>query len=1008
MTPPADALGAEIRAALGDAYVVERELGGGGMSRLFLATERALERRVVVKVLPPEYASRVSEARFRREMAVAAQLQQHPNILPVLGAGTRGELLWYTMPFIEGESLRARLAREGRLAVRDALRILADAADALAYAHAQGVVHRDIKPENILLGPGGRALVADFGIAKALGAGRSGGGAGDGLTATGSSLGTPGYMAPEQIAGGGEPDPRTDVYALGVVAYEMLAGRPPFTGPTPQAVAAAHLTARPAPLTGARPDAPPGVAAAIMRALAKDPADRFASAAELREALETAGAAVTPAEAPHVATTARELGGPGVRWRRWRLAVGGAAGLALVALAAATLLRPGPERAADGGAPDMVAVIPFRVGGADPSLGYLREGLVDLLAAKLTGEAGVRAADSRAVVNAWRRAGGGDAADVTPEAQAAIASRLGAGRVLTGEVVGTPARISIAATLRDVSGGATARAAVDGPADSLPQLVDALAARLLSIGAGEAAERLPVLSRTPLPALRAYLTAQSLYRRGRFVEAVAAYESALRVDSSFVVAALGLLYADVWTGQARATLLRRARQHVWPLRDRLGPVDRLRLEAIVGSRTPAVTPMTELVASAERWVEAAPESPEAWFWLGDRLFHQGPLLGDSDALSRARTAFARARALDSAFAPALEHAPTLARLEGDTAEVRRATRLILALEPESERAAFVRWYAAAALGDTAAMRAIRPESIPARSRGLILTYAAGEGLAPDDAERFAAHTASLRPPTREQRTTQAGNLSLWMAVRGRPAEAARLLAEAATHDPRRRPHFMPLAMNAGGDPEAARRAAAEIHPDLARQPPDSAPAVAEWLERMQYLGVWEASEGHAEVVERVLELQRAHAPRAGIEGEARARLWVLILDAQLAALRRRPDAGAALARLDSVARTVPVQHEGSMGTANIVAAQLWERAGDIPRALAAIRRRDFLMSIQSRLPLALAEEGRLAALAGDREGAIRAYRHYLALRSNPEPSMRAAVAHVRAELARLEREGAGR
>src|SRR5256885_1612007 len=271
-------LQARLRAALGDAYQVERELGGGGMSRVFLATEASLHRAVVIKLLPPEFASEVSEARFKQEIELAAHLQ-HPNILPVLSAGAKGDLLFYVMPFVSGESLRHRLTREGKLPVADAVRILHEMADALAYAHAEGVIHRDVKPENILL-QGGHAVLTDFGVARALVESRSGGR----LTDTGLALGTPGYMSPEQAAGERHVDARADVYALAVVGYEMLAGVSPLSGPAAPGGLPRALSGTPKPVTDARPEAPPAGADAIARALAEDPNARLRTAAEVRDA----------------------------------------------------------------------------------------------------------------------------------------------------------------------------------------------------------------------------------------------------------------------------------------------------------------------------------------------------------------------------------------------------------------------------------------------------------------------------------------------------------------------------------------------------------------------------------------------------------------------------------------------------------------------------------------------------------------------------------------------------
>ena len=269
-----------LQAALGSGYRVEKELGGGGMSRVFLAEEVRLGRKVVVKVLPPEMSMGVSVDRFEREIQLAAKLQ-HPHIVPLLTAGSSDDLLYYVMPFIEGESLRAKLGREGELPVPEALRILRDVLDALAYAHGQQVVHRDIKPDNVLLS-GKHALVTDFGVAKAVAdATRR-----QTLTSMGVALGTPLYMAPEQAAADPHIDHRADLYAAGATAYEMLCGRPPFPGVTPQAVLAAHLTDVPEPVTKHRTAVPDALNGLIMRCLEKKPADRWQRAEDLVAQLE--------------------------------------------------------------------------------------------------------------------------------------------------------------------------------------------------------------------------------------------------------------------------------------------------------------------------------------------------------------------------------------------------------------------------------------------------------------------------------------------------------------------------------------------------------------------------------------------------------------------------------------------------------------------------------------------------------------------------------------------------
>jgi serine/threonine-protein kinase len=282
----------QLQASLAPSYTLERELAGGGMSRVFVATEKALARKVVIKVLPPELGAGVNVDRFRREIQLAAQLH-HPHVVPLLSAGEHGHLLYYTMPFIEGSSLRSTLRREGKLSVRDVVRVLHDVVDALAYAHARGIIHRDIKPDNILV-LGTHALVTDFGVAKALSAALPQ----VGTTTAGMAIGTPAYMAPEQLAGDPAADHRLDIYAVGLLAYELLTGESPFTGTSPQAIMAAQLTRLPEPLHELRPDVSPELSAVIMRCLAKSPDERPQSAEGLLNELDAVttphGAVLTP------------------------------------------------------------------------------------------------------------------------------------------------------------------------------------------------------------------------------------------------------------------------------------------------------------------------------------------------------------------------------------------------------------------------------------------------------------------------------------------------------------------------------------------------------------------------------------------------------------------------------------------------------------------------------------------------------------------------------------------
>ncbi|HET9294419.1 MAG TPA: serine/threonine-protein kinase, partial [Gemmatimonadales bacterium] len=290
--------------ALSDRYRVERELGHGGMATVYLAQDLRHNRRVALKVLRPELAAVIGADRFLSEITTTANLQ-HPHILPLFDSGEADGFLFYVMPYVEGETVRDRIQREKQLPVADAVRIATEVASALDYAHRHNVIHRDIKPENILLHDGS-ALVADFGIALA--ASRAGG---TRMTETGMSLGTPHYMSPEQAMGEREITARSDVYALGCVLYEMLTGDPPFTGSTAQAIVARVVTETPRPMAPQRHTIPPYVEAAVLTALEKLPADRFATAAEFAEAL------ANPGFAPRTTTVMAAVAGPGTAsWRQ--------------------------------------------------------------------------------------------------------------------------------------------------------------------------------------------------------------------------------------------------------------------------------------------------------------------------------------------------------------------------------------------------------------------------------------------------------------------------------------------------------------------------------------------------------------------------------------------------------------------------------------------------------------------------------------------------------------------
>ena len=643
-------LSERVQSVLGDAYHIERELPPGGMSRLFLATERSLDRQVVVKILPPELASEVSAARFQREVTLAAHLQ-HPHILPVLSAGSRDGILYYITPYVDGESLRQLLDREPKLPVNTAIRILTETAGALARAHAAGVIHRDIKPENILL-QDGHALLADFGVARALheatGSNR--------LTDVGTGIGTPGYMAPEQIAGDRNVDARADVYALAVVGYEMLAGKPPFAGVTPQAVAAAQFTRTATPLIQLRPEVPRLISDAITRALAKDPDARFASAAEFRDLLAAGAPSSTKRPTRAVAITI--------------------AAVLVVAIGGALLwrTRTHPAVPLDD---NLIAVEPFTV--LDPSLEVWREGMVDVLAQNFDGAGPLRTVSPTLIVHRGRDG------TATP---ADFARQLGAGLAITGRIErsGTDS-VRVSASFVNVHTSRPGEVMdYRGRTDHMDVVTDSLTVALLrslarthTVGVARGS----LAGAKSLSALKALLESEQAYRRGQWDSAQKAAQEAIRLDSTFALAYYWYGYAAAWAeGYDSLTLkyarLAQAHNHG------LSPRDSLLIAADVNDyQFSSYHEQTQLFALAATGIQRYPDDPLMWGNLGEIREHVG--LGQHVGVTPRAIldAFAHAIALDSNFAPAYVHAITRAlQVLGPDSGLRYARRF-LALNPPS-------------------------------------------------------------------------------------------------------------------------------------------------------------------------------------------------------------------------------------------------------------------------------------------------------------------------------------
>jgi TolB-like protein/tRNA A-37 threonylcarbamoyl transferase component Bud32/Tfp pilus assembly protein PilF len=631
-----------LAAALADRYHIERELGGGGMSRVFVATETALGRRVVIKVVAPNLVEGMSAERFTREVRLAARLQQ-ANIVPLLSAGEADGLAYYTMPFVDGLSLRARLASGESLGSGEAVHVLRDVAKALAYAHAQGVVHRDIKPENVLLS-GGTAMVTDFGIAKALTASRAAAGEGEPaanvsgtLTSVGSSLGTPAYMAPEQAVGSAV-DLRADLYAWGVMAYEMLAGAHPFAGKaTAQALIAAHIAEAPPPLAGRAPSVPASIAAVVMRCLEKDPERRPSSAAEILSALDQASTPEGPSAMPPTGALAR--GSRRSRTREWVFL--GLAMLLVIAAVAFVATRRRAERSPGAAAPastaQSLAVIPFASTGGDSANAYFGEGIAEAVTTTLSRVAGLRLAGRNSAV---RFQGKGASAQEVGEA-------LDVTTVLDGTVRRSGDRVRVTAELTSAADGRVLwQDSFDRQVEDVFAVQDEIASAIalalqvrLGAGAGGArgsAER----GTTDFAAYDAYLRGMELLRkRGPGMRrAEELFDEAIARDSTF---------ARAWAGKARNLLIgsyffdRRMSASLPPAREAARQA--LRLDPMLAEAHMA---MGLVHAESFQWSEAEvetrraialdPSLAEAHFRLGFQMLSQGRVHESVPAFERAR------------------------------------------------------------------------------------------------------------------------------------------------------------------------------------------------------------------------------------------------------------------------------------------------------------------------------------------------------------------------------------
>ena len=964
----------QLRITLAGHYVIQRELGGGGMSRVFLATETALGRKVVIKVFPPELAAVLSADRFRREIHLAASLQ-HPHIVPLLAAGETPEagdsrpVLYYTMPLIEGESLRARLERQGELPIPEAIRILRDVADALSYAHRHGVVHRDIKPDNVLLSDH-HAMVTDFGVAKALDdATRH-----TSLTASGLALGTPAYMAPEQAAADPHADHRADIYALGVLGYEVLAGRPPFVGPSPQAVVAAQLTQPAPPLAQSRPSVPPALAALVMRCLEKRPADRWQSASELLDALEALAA---PVETKAPGSLTRPMAIPARRRRPIALAT-------LLAVVIGGAVWSFLQRAR-GSAPldaDLVAVAPFDV--PDARLSLWREGLVDLLSRNLDGAGPLRTVPPTTVIRRWT--GRADRLSASE-----LGRRTGAQIVVFGNLMGAGSdSVRLTATALDaISQRPLAELELRDAADRMDRLADSLTLRLLrQIGRSRGIEvlRAGSLGSTSLPALKAFLQGEQWFRRASWDSAMVSYEQAIALDSTFPLALRRASQVLGWQRTAYDSVAEALALRAGALNRGLAPRDSLlvladSLSAAVYATTPRPdgSMIRRVHAVAEELTRRYPDDFEAWFVAGEARYHLGSLVGSGPR--QAMEAFDRAIAIDSSFAPAYIHQVELALwLEGPEAAERFATGY-LRLKPTD----------ASASGIALARRIVRSwrggpsvgEVIGDASPATLLDAGLAMRRAPDSSESLIAlwralaeappgDAAWLKPEERKRR------LAMALLYRGHVQDAARMLFDTPGMPP---PHMVEAALLSNEPPASA---VAMFRGWLTEAAPRAIAALPWWMARRDSAAIRELQRRG----DSLAHASPDSARRAQTTYASKAALAYLSL--------LRGDTVAAIQQLE----TLPDSLCPFCYSARFTLAQLLSAKGDDRKAFDLMDGYLMELLVPSEV-LWTMERARVAERLGDRETAARDYQYVADVWRRADPQLQPYVAEAKEGLLRV-------
>ena len=966
---------------LTERYRLEGELGSGGHATVYRARDLKHDREVAVKVLKPAISDGLARDRFLREIRVVSRLH-HPGIVPLFDSGDADGRLFYVMPVVQGETLRRRL-RGGPMDPSDVITVLREVAESLRYAHAEGVVHRDIKPENLLL-VGRRALLTDFGIARAADAARAPARPDGGPTRSDTSLGTPAYMAPEQVAGDPWANHLADLYSLGALGYEMLAGRPPFAGDTPEQILEEKMT-RPAPhVLGFRPDAPPWLATLIMRCLERDPARRPGTAAALIREL-AAGTERRPAGATADVTSSpahRGAHGPrkatfrGSRISRRSLAAAAVVG---TGLAAAALWAVAGPRAGAGDA-NLVAVLPFRVTGGDGAVEELGEGVVDLAAIYLTGDqGGLRAVEPATLFRAFEGQAEAAGGELDDEAAVALANDLGAGWILRGSFVGSGGDVLLRASMTPVGSGEALQASVAGAADSLLAHVRRLFGRLLAQRDGVTADQSHSLTTNSLDAVRAYLVGQRHYRQGEYALAVDRFTDALSIDSEFALAGLGLLMANEWAEVAAPSVRVAATEIAWENRDRLRAGDRALIAALLGPDGTGRSHLADLQAAREQAAVVAEDRFESWYLLADHLFHTGALLGIDDALARSEAAFRQSLAIDPRQSGVLQHLIQLAAWRGDTVEARALWDAYRATVTDPAVQFRDQWLVGQVLGDSALTRSAWQLFDGSEEAHLgLYTLITSVALLPELAGPMAELLERSDEATRLRRQAEVlGEVRWWLALdRGRPGDAARALPDARDRllDHQLLDELFWKAPRVAGDREIAR-----MTDELG----------------ICTIGLRHASDGRWDAAAEIVDQLRQYDGPSDWIRRRQSRVCGDLLEAARAQNAGSPDARPMIVSVDSLLRTAPYLQ---LRWENLMVAQLLEGEGEYARAADAAGRFRTGLGYPHYMSEYLREGGRLAALAGDRERAIERYRRYLALRGDPEPGVADEVAQVRSAL----------